>query len=86
MSRVSGQVVGQLAGRRDQCFLAARRDRQDGRAAGRGGVVRGRDAVRGGRFGEHDVGVGAAESERVDPGDASLAVGKRRGPFEARRS
>ena len=34
-------------------------------------------AGRGGRLGEHHVGVGAAESERVHPDDASLVVGER---------
>ena len=88
---VSGQMLGQLTGRRDQCFVATRRDRQrsasgGGRAGGahRGG--RGGGADRGRRLGEHHVGVGAAEAERVHPGYASLAVGKRPTRSQGRRS
>ena len=74
---VRGQMPGQPTGRRDQCLLAAGRDRQDGRRQLRRGCSSAADVRRCRRLGEHHVGVGAAESERVDPDDASLAVGER---------
>ncbi len=69
-------MFGQLTGRGHERFLGARRYRQDSqrRLVGRARAV---DGERAGRFREYDVGVGAAEAERVDPRDASLAVGKR---------
>src|SRR6476620_3003844 len=72
---VSGEMVGQLTGRGDQRFLAARRERQHSRPL-RSEVVRSGAASRGRRLGEHDVGVGAAESERVHSDYPSLVAGK----------
>ena len=87
---VRGQVPGQPTGRGDQCLLAAGRDRQDGRRPRRAGDLRPRRRP-GGRLGEHHVGVGAPESERVHSDDAPLAGGERpsRGGYvdlEIRRS
>ena len=71
---VGAQVLGQSAGRRDKRFVAARRDRQDGRQCVP--TLAGQNMGRR-RFGEYDVGVGAAEAERVDPRNPALDVGKR---------
>ena len=73
---VCGQVPGQPVGRGDQCFLAARRDRQHSRRQ-LWLMLRSGGADRSGRFGKHDMGVGPAEAERVHPDDASFAGGER---------
>ena len=61
---LAGQIGGQVGTRLGQRLLAARRQQQHLRA-GRCGRCRA-----GGRLFQHDVGVGAADAERADPGAA----------------
>ena len=75
---VGAQMLGQPTGHGDQRLFATGRERQHGRRA-RSAVVRDRaaDRGRGSRLGEHDVGIGAPETERIHPDYPSFVVGKR---------